>query len=144
MVPKTKNGKKRLGVTLGAIGVGAAIGASTAPEDEKPSFHAVTWGAVFGLVAKFVADYIWSDQQELEETKKDFEDYKTKNEFIKIDEKLGYMIDKKSGKNIKVIYEVHKGRKVIPINDQEKYIAETILKARPVNQDEDLNKDNKK
>ncbi len=98
-------------------------------------------GATFGLIAKFVTDYIWGDQQELEEAKKEFEDYKAKNEFMKIDEKLGYMIDKKSGKSVKVIYEIHKGRKVIPINEQEKYIAETILKARPVNQDKDLNKE---
>lgn len=143
-IPKTKNGKKRFAVTLTGMGAGAAIGALSAPEDEKPEFHAFAWGAAIGLATKLVADYVWGDHHELADTKKEFLEYREKNDFIKIDEKLGYMTDSKNGKQVKVIYEVHKGRKFFPVSDDAKYIAETFLKVRPLSDEDKVKEDKKK
>lgn len=142
-IPKTKHGKKRFGFTVGGVAAGAAVGALSAPDDERPAFHGVAWGLGVGFVVKLIVDYIWGDHHELADTKKEFQDYKEKNDFIKIDERLGYMTDTKDGQKVRVIYEVHKGRKVFPVSDTEKYIAEKYLKARPLTENEKL-KESKK
>lgn len=69
----TSNSGKRWWLIGAAVPVGATIGASTSPKDEKLEAHAVYWGAILGLVAAVVGNYYYSDEKEIERLKNENE-----------------------------------------------------------------------
>ncbi|MBV2167079.1 MAG: hypothetical protein KUL82_00115 [Bdellovibrio sp.] len=60
------NQKSRLATTAVGIGLGAAIGAGTAPNDERPELHALYWGGILGVVSAVAANYYFNDERDLE------------------------------------------------------------------------------
>ncbi len=40
------------------------IGASIAPEDERPELHAMYWGGIVGVMAAVAANYCFSDERD--------------------------------------------------------------------------------
>ncbi|KHD89323.1 MAG: hypothetical protein OM95_04145 [Bdellovibrio sp. ArHS] len=60
------NQKNRLATTTAGIGVGAIIGAATAPNDERPELHALYWGGILGVVSAVAANYYFHDEKDLE------------------------------------------------------------------------------
>lgn len=60
------NQKSRLATTAVGIGIGAAIGAGTAPNDERPELHALYWGGILGVVSAVAANYYFNDERDLE------------------------------------------------------------------------------
>lgn len=60
------NQKSRLAATSVGIGVGAVIGAATAPSDERPELHALYWGGILGVVTAVAANYYFNDEKDLE------------------------------------------------------------------------------
>lgn len=77
-----------------AIGVsaplGATIGGVTAPEDEKPEFHALTWGSVFMAATAVLANFYFSGDEELAKLRQENFDLKNKPDFQLITEGEGY------------------------------------------------------
>lgn len=60
------NQKSRFAATSVGIGVGAVIGAATAPSDERPELHALYWGGILGVVTAVAANYYFNDEKDLE------------------------------------------------------------------------------
>ena len=67
------NSKSRWAAVGIAAPLGAGVGALSAPEREKPEFHAFTWGSAFVAMAALLAGYYYSDDQELEKLRKEVE-----------------------------------------------------------------------
>lgn len=63
------NRENRWAMTGGAVVGGIALGAATAPGEERKELHAVYWGAILGLGASLIAQEIFSDSKEIERLK---------------------------------------------------------------------------
>lgn len=60
------NSKTRWALMGTAAPVGAVVGYSTAPDDEKPAAHGFLWAAAFTAIAGVVGNYFFSDDKELD------------------------------------------------------------------------------
>lgn len=58
--------KSRLAATAGAFVVGAGIGQSTAPADERAELHAVYWGSLAALATLIASDFYFSEEREMQ------------------------------------------------------------------------------
>ncbi|MEK2644798.1 hypothetical protein [Bdellovibrio sp. BCCA] len=76
------NQKSRLAATAVGVGVGAAIGAGTAPSDERPELHALYWGGIIGVVTAVAANYYFNDEKDLEVMKLENEKMKAQLDFF--------------------------------------------------------------
>lgn len=76
------NQKSRLAATGIGIGVGAAIGAGTAPDDERPELHALYWGGIVGVVTAVAANYYFNDEKDMEVMRLENEKMKAQLDFF--------------------------------------------------------------
>lgn len=58
--------KSRTAVTLASFVAGAAIGAGTAPKDERTELHAMYWGGILGIAGALISNYYFSEENERE------------------------------------------------------------------------------
>ena len=58
--------KSRLLTTAVATAVGAAIGYTTAPSDERPELHALYWAGLTGVAASVAANFYFNDERDHE------------------------------------------------------------------------------
>ncbi len=56
--------KSRLATTGIGFGVGATVGAASAPSDERPELHALYWGGLVGVAASVAANYYFNEEQQ--------------------------------------------------------------------------------
>lgn len=106
---------------------GAGIGASTAPKDEKPEFHAFAWGAAFTAVAAIVGGYYFNDDDELARLKKENEAYKNMPKFELIKEGEGYLKKslKKGEKPVK--WKVYKTDQWVPDGEERQFHRDMMI-----------------
>lgn len=76
------NQKSRFASTAIGIGVGATIGAATAPKEERPELHSLYWGGVVGVASAIAANYYYSDEKDLEVMKLENEKMKAQLDFF--------------------------------------------------------------
>ncbi|QDK46207.1 hypothetical protein DOM22_14060 [Bdellovibrio sp. ZAP7] len=76
------NQKSRLATTLAGVGVGAVIGASTAPEDERAELHAMYWGGIVGVVAAVAANFYFNDKTDMDMVRLENEKMKAQLDFF--------------------------------------------------------------
>ncbi|KYG62821.1 hypothetical protein AZI87_16225 [Bdellovibrio bacteriovorus] len=76
------NQKSRLATTGIGIGVGAVIGAATAPDDERPELHAMYWGGILGVVTAVAANYYFNDEKDMEVMRLENEKMKAQLDFF--------------------------------------------------------------
>ncbi len=76
------NQKSRLAATAAGVGVGAVVGASTAPSDERPELHALYWGGIIGVITAVAANYYFNDEKDLEVMKLENEKMKAQLDFF--------------------------------------------------------------
>lgn len=121
------NTKTRWSLIGAGVASGAAIGATTAPEDEKKSFHAFTWGAALGLIGALIGEIFFSDKKEVKKVQTKFDDYKSKYEFVEVDQKHGFIPDAKVQNGKKpVIWSIKKGVKWFEESPTKRYKAEKL------------------
>ncbi len=76
------NQKSRLATTLAGVGVGAVIGATTAPADERAELHAMYWGGIVGVVAAVAANFYFNDKNDMDMVKLENEKMKAQLDFF--------------------------------------------------------------
>ncbi|WP_413584777.1 hypothetical protein [Bdellovibrio sp. HCB274] len=76
------NQKSRLATTLTGVGVGAVVGAATAPDDERPELHAMYWGGIVGVIAAVAANFYFDDNKEVEMAKMENDKLKAQLDFF--------------------------------------------------------------
>lgn len=76
------NQKSRLAATGIGIGVGAVIGAATAPEEERAELHAMYWGGIIGVVSAVAANFYFSDEKDMEVMRLETEKMKAQLDFF--------------------------------------------------------------
>lgn len=74
--------KSRLAATGVGIAVGAAVGAGTAPKDERPELHAMYWGGIIGAVTAIAANYYFQEERDLELMRLENEKMKAQLDFF--------------------------------------------------------------
>lgn len=58
--------KSRMAVTISSFAVGAAIGAGTAPKDERTELHAMYWGGILGVAGALISNLYFNEENERE------------------------------------------------------------------------------
>lgn len=76
------NQKSRLATTAAGVAVGAALGAGTAPSDEKPELHALYWGGIVGVIAAVAANYYFDDERDMDVMKLENDKLKSQLDFF--------------------------------------------------------------
>ncbi|UYL09565.1 hypothetical protein B9G69_003135 [Bdellovibrio sp. SKB1291214] len=76
------NQKSRLAATLAGVGVGAVVGASTAPSDEKPELHAMYWGGIIGVITAIAANFYFNDKTDIDMVRLENEKMKAQLDFF--------------------------------------------------------------
>lgn len=71
-----------MAATLTGVGVGAAIGAGTAPADERAELHALYWGGIVGVVTAIAANYYFNDERDLDMARLENEKMKAQLDFF--------------------------------------------------------------
>ncbi|UOF02638.1 hypothetical protein [Bdellovibrio reynosensis] len=76
------NQKSRIATTVAGFAVGAAIGAGTAPEDERTELHAMYWGGLLGLAGAVASNFYFNDERDLEVMRLENEKMKAQLDFF--------------------------------------------------------------
>ncbi|MNK07438.1 hypothetical protein D3C87_253520 [compost metagenome] len=76
------NQKSRLAATAVGVAAGAAIGAATAPGDERPELHALYWGGIVGVITAVAANYYFNDERDMSVMKLENEKLKSQLDFF--------------------------------------------------------------
>lgn len=75
------NQKSRWMLMGAALPIGAGVGAATAPSDERPEFHALTWGATLVALSALFGNYYFSNEKELKKLRQENLSLKNKPKF---------------------------------------------------------------
>ena len=60
------NQKSRVAATLLGALAGGAVGAATAPKEERTELHALYWAGLTGIASSVVANYYFNDERDIE------------------------------------------------------------------------------
>ncbi|MBX2993490.1 MAG: hypothetical protein KF681_01660 [Bdellovibrionaceae bacterium] len=90
------NNQKRLTLAAASFAGGTAIGAASAPADERKELHAVYWGALLGLGAAVAGNYLFNDETELAMLNKENQRLKAELDLIQTGNKI--LVDQGKGK----------------------------------------------
>jgi hypothetical protein len=96
LVSCATNSQKRNLLTLGAFAAGAAVGAATAPKDERQDLHAVYWGAIAGLGAAVIGNSLYNDEASIELLQKENKKLQAEMDLIQTGNKI--LLDQGNGK----------------------------------------------
>ena len=88
--------KKRNSLIAEAAGLGAVIGAATAPEDERQDVHAAYWAAILGVGAAIAGNYLYNDEIENETLRKENQKLKADLDLFQTGQKV--LLDQGNGK----------------------------------------------
>ena len=125
------NSQSRWAVMGIAAPIGAGVGALSVPEDEKPEFHALTWGAIFVAAAAIAGGYYYNDDKEIERLRGENERLRvlTKSpKFEFITEGQGYFKETFSkGEKKPVKWKVYKMDRWIPDGEDRKYHQDMMI-----------------
>lgn len=90
------NNQKRLALAGTSFAVGTAIGAASAPADERKELHAVYWGALMGLGAAIAGNYLFNDETDLAILSRENQKLKAELDLIQTGTKI--LVDQGKGK----------------------------------------------
>lgn len=74
--------KTRMAWTGGAFVTGAAVGAASAPENERRELHSLYWAGLLGVGAALLGEVLLSDEQESEKLRLENEKLRAEMELI--------------------------------------------------------------
>lgn len=103
------NSKKRDTWIVGSFAAGAAIGAASAPKDERQDMHAVYWGALAGVGAALITNSLYNDEDQIGLLQKDNQKLKAELDLIQTGNKI--LLDQGKGKFKNPVGETELGSK---------------------------------
>lgn len=107
--------------------MGIAVGVATTPDDEKEEFHALTWGATFGLAAALINELFFNDNKQITALQKENEHLRNFPKFEII--KKGKGVFKKDGEKVSGVYTVKKIDRWKEITPNKKVHQDMIIEA---------------
>ena len=124
--------KSRLMLMGAALPIGAGVGAATAPSDERPDFHALTWGATFVALSALFGNYYFSNEEELKKLRQENSFLKNKPKFKLITKGKGVFKTPFSQKGQKEVqWKVYKIDQWIPDGENRKIHQDLIIEKIP-------------
>ncbi len=122
------NSKSRWAAMGLAMPIGAGVGLATTPVNEKPEFHALTWGSAFIAATALFGNYYFNDDEELKKLRLENTTLKSKSEFQLITEGKGFFktpFEKKRTKKVK--WKVYKMDKWISDGENRKFHQDMMI-----------------
>ena len=111
-----------------AAPVGILVGALSAPENEKPTYHAFAWGSAFVAGAAIFGNYYYSDDKEMGSLREELMRLKSPPRFELLTEGEGYFNDPLKNTETPVSWKVYKIDKWIPSGEGIKYHQDMMIK----------------